>query len=115
MRKFPSFMPMYRHYGFQIHGEGHTHIPLQAEPNMGGKRPSTYINFGTWRDQILLRKNQGYRRRGVLRALYILDLVNETETAEDSPRSFDYFVEDITHWGDQKDTMNQECRGQPKV
>ena len=31
MEKFPSFLPGYRHYGFQIHGEGHTHQPLQGE------------------------------------------------------------------------------------
>lgn len=29
MKKFPNFMPVYRHYKFQIHGEGHTHRPLQ--------------------------------------------------------------------------------------
>jgi hypothetical protein len=115
MRKFPAFMAIYRHYDFQIHGEGHTHIPLQEEPNVGAERLSTYINFGTWRDQILLRKDRGYRRRGVLRALFILDLIDESGIAAAAPRSFDYFVEDIIHWGDQKDAMDQRCRGQPKI
>lgn len=115
MCKFPSFMPAYRHYGFQIHGEGHTHAPLQEEPNIGAEHPSTYINFGTWRDQIVPRKDTKYRRRGLLRALYILDLVNKTDTAKESPRAFDYFVEDILHWGDFKDAMNQNGKVQPKI
>jgi hypothetical protein len=116
MRKFPAFMPAYRHYGFQIHGEGHTHIPLQEEPNIGGKHPSTYINFGTWRDQIIPRKNKGYRRRGVLRALFILDLIDETNTGKKYPRLFDYFVEDIVHWGDSKDSMDRRGKNaQPKI
>ena len=115
MKKFPSFMPAYQHYNFQIHGEGHTHQALQEEPNIGGKHPSTYINFGTWRDQILPRKKHGYRRRGVLRALFILDLVNYTKTANEFPRSFDYFVEDIIHWGDFKDAMDNTGHAEPKI
>ena len=115
MKKFPSFMPAYRHYKFQIHGEGHTHQPLQEEPNFSGDHPSTYINFGTWRDQILPRKKHGYRRRGVLRALFILDIVNKTETAKEMPRSFDYFVEDVIHWGDFKDAMGKMGRAEPKT
>lgn len=115
MKRFPSFMQAYRHYNFQIHGEGHTHQPLQEEPNIGGDHPSTYINFGTWRDQIVQRKKHGYRRRGVLRALFILDIVNLTETANKIPRSFDYFVEDIIHWGDYKDAMDQTRKAEPKT
>jgi hypothetical protein len=114
MEKFPAFLPQYRHYGFQIHGEGHTHVPLQEEPNVGAKRPCTYINFGTWRDQILRRKGGGYRRRGVLRALYILDLVNTSVHVQDSERAFDYFVEDIVQWSDFKDAMDRSNRAPAK-
>lgn len=116
MKKFPSFMPAYQHYNFQIHGEGHTHQPLQEEPNISGTHPKTYINFGTWRDQIIIRKKQGYRRRGVLRALYILDIVNhDPDTKNEVPRAFDYFVQDAVHWGDAKDAMNQTGRSEPKI
>ncbi|WP_416306053.1 hypothetical protein [Neptunicella sp. SCSIO 80796] len=108
MGRFPAFMPEYRHYQFQIHGEGHTHMPLQEQPNIEGLRSSTYINFGTWRDQIVIRKDRGYRRQGVLRALYILDLVNRCDDPGQPPRTFDYFVEDVVNWGDFKDALN-EC------
>ncbi len=116
MKKFPSFMTSYRHYNFQIHGEGHTHIPLQEELNIKAKHPSTYINFGTWRDQIVLRKGSGYRKRGVLRAFFILDIANDDKTTQDeSPRTFDYFVQDVVHWGDFKDSMNKNGRSEPKT
>lgn len=115
MRKFPSFLPEYRHYGFQIHGEGHTHVPLQEQPNIEGKRLSTYVNFGTWRDQILPRKDQGYRRQGVLRALYILDLENRCKQVKEPTRAFDYFVEDMIHWSDFKDKMDQSGKAEPKI
>ncbi|MCP5244484.1 MAG: metallophosphoesterase [Burkholderiales bacterium] len=116
MKKFPSFMPMYRHYNFQIHGEGHTHQPLQEEPDIGADHPATYINFGTWRDQIIPRKKNGYRRRSVLRALFILDIINYNEkTKHMLPRTFDYFVEDIVHWSDAKDAMNQSGHSEPRT
>ncbi len=112
MRTFPAFLPEYGHYNFQIHGEGHTHIPLQEEPAIKTTvgRPCSYINFGTWRNQILLRKGSGYRRRGVLRALFILDIINERENIKDSnkqaKRSFNYLTEDIIHWNDQFDNLS---------
>ncbi|MDH5551986.1 MAG: metallophosphoesterase [Nitrosomonas sp.] len=116
MKTFPSFMPSYQHYNFQIHGEGHTHEPLQEDLNVSTKYPSTYINFGTWRDQILLRKGSGYRRRGVLRAFFILDIVNDDKNTKDqSPRTFDYFVQDVVHWSDDKDAMNKNGRYEPKT
>lgn len=116
MAKFPSFMAAYRHYGFQIHGEGHTHQPLQGEVNIDGEQHRcTYINFGTWRDQIVLREPEGYRRRGTLRALFILDLENLTASRDQSPRSFDYFVIDAVHWGDQKDNMQETLKGPGKI
>lgn len=116
MKTFPSFMPAYRHYNFQIHGEGHTHQPLQEEPNINAKYPCTYINFGSWRDQIVFRKDSGYRKRGILRAFYILDIVNDDrKTLNALPRTFDYFVLDIVHWGDFKDAMNQTGYTEPKI
>lgn len=116
IKKFPSFLPAYRHYKFQIHGEGHTHQSLQEEPDINTERPATYINFGTWRDQIIHRKRKGYRRRGILRALFILDIVNyNKETKELMPRTFDYFVEDIVHWSDAKDAMNEASHAEPRA
>jgi len=109
-------MPSYQHYNFQIHGEGHTHEPIQEELNVKVKYPSTYINFGTWRDQILFREGSGYRRRGVLRAFFILDIVNDDRSTKgESPRTFDYFVQDVVHWSDYKDAMNKNGRSEPKT
>jgi hypothetical protein len=115
MAGFPAFLPAYRLYGFQIHSEGHTHIPLEEEPNFNFKKPSTYINLGTWRDQIVGRKNTGYRRRSVLRALYILDLADKTKGAEIGSRSFNYYTDDIVHWSDKSDMFSRKGRHQPHV
>ena len=105
MEGFPAFMPEYQHYGFHIHGEGHTHLPLQEEGNFAGQNASTYINFGTWRDQIVSRKKSGYRRRSVLRALFILDLKDTTAGATAGSRSFNYYTDDIIHWSDKSDSF----------
>ncbi len=118
MKRFPSFMRAYRHYDFQIHAEGHTHQPLQEEPNIKTKYCSTYINLGSWRDQIVLRKGSGSRcrRNGSLRAFFILDVVNDDKnTQEELPRTFDYFVQDVLHWSDFKDSMNENGRSEPKT
>jgi hypothetical protein len=113
MKKFPSFMPVYWHYKFQIHGEGHTHRPLQEEPNIKADHPTTYINFSTWRDQITPRKGSGYRRRSVLRALFILDIINKKNETE--PRTVEYFVADIVHWGDNKDALDKTGHAEPRT
>lgn len=116
MEKFPGFLPAYRHYGFQIHGEGHTHQPLQEEVDIENEQhPSTYINFGTWRDQIVQREKQGYRRRGMLRVLFILDLENKTDNKDKFPRSFDYFVSDVLYWGDLNDNITETGKKPPKI
>jgi len=71
MEKFPGFLPAYRHYGFQIHGEGHTHQPLQEEVDIENEQhPSTYINFGTWRDQIVQREKQAIGGAACCGAVY---------------------------------------------
>lgn len=106
LKGFPAFMSDDEKYRFQIHGEGHTHIPLEDEPNIRKGRPTTYVNFGTWRDQILGRKNHGYRRRGVLRAFYILDLKGENgECDTEEHRRFRYFTNDIIKWSDKLDSL----------
>ncbi len=104
LKMLPAFLPQYRHYRLQIHGEGHTHQPLQEEPNLGGERNSTYINFGTWRDRIVQRRKQGYRRRSVLRAFFILDL---SPTAGAEERSLYYYTKDMTVWGDHLDDISR--------
>jgi len=115
MQTFPGFLPIYRKHNFQIHGEGHTHIPLQGEANIPAEKfRSTYINFGTWRDQIVPRDMRGYRRRSVLRALYILDLENYTDNKDRYPRTFDYFVVDATHWGDLQDQLDDRNKRPPR-
>ena len=112
MTKFPAFLPEYQHYGFQIHGEGHTHHPLEEELNIKRDNPSTYVNFGTWRDQIVSRKKYGYRRRSILREFYILDL---KDTTNGGGRSFDYFTNDILAWSDKSDTFSRKGKHQPHI
>ncbi len=115
MARFPAFLPAYQHYGFQIHGEGHTHQPLQEELNFKREKPSTYINFGTWRDQIVSRKESGYRRRSVLREFYILDLKDTTGDIDSGGRSFDYFTNDIISWSDKSDMFLPKGKHQPHI
>jgi hypothetical protein len=61
------------------------------------------------------RKKEGYRRRGILRALFILDLENYLDAAEHKSRAFDYFVSDVMHWGDFKDAMDESAYAEPKI
>lgn len=103
MRKFPCFLPAYRDYGFRIHGEGHTHIALEEDvyfktPDIN--RNYTYINFGAWRDRIVKKQTEGYRRRGIGRALVVLDLRPEKIGGE---RQFTYYTQDALSWSDQRD------------
>lgn len=107
LQGFPAFLPEYREYGFQIHGEGHTHQPLEEEPRFDTKNPTTYINFGTWRDQIIGRKNSGYRRRGVLRVFYILDLKGNNDVTTEGERTFNYYTDDIIKWSDKSDALSE--------
>lgn len=111
MKGFPAFLPEYQHYGFQIHGEGHTHHPLEEEVNFDRKKPCSYINFGTWRDQVVGRKNSGYRRRSILREFYILDLIDN----KNKGRSFNYFSNDLMAWSDKSDDFSRNGRHQPHI
>ncbi len=99
----PTFQPEYRHYGFRIHGEGHTHIPLQEEVKLEDKANYTYVNFGTWRDRIVQKKPAGYRRRSVMRAFYIFDRA----PVDGGERTLTYFVRDALVWGDQLDQIER--------
>lgn len=103
--KLPCFLQEYRQYGFHVHGEGHTHIPVQQEVYL--KSPDndnnyTYVNFGTWRDQLVKKLIKGYRRRGVGRALFVLDL---KPNHADNKRRFAYLVKDVLTWGGHLDKL----------
>lgn len=106
---FPAFLEQYRTYGFRIHGEGHTHIPLECELHF--KTPSdnpnyTYINFGAWRDQLVPKQMKGYRRRGVGRILCILDRQPDPRCPEqEAQRRFDYWVQDALSWSGRADRL----------
>jgi hypothetical protein len=110
MLAFPAFLESYRNYGFRIHGEGHTHIPLEEE--LYFKTPSdhqnyTYINFGAWRDQVLPKQKEKYRRRGVGRILFLLDAKPDPRC--DPPgaeRPFFYWVQDVVSWSDRADHID---------
>lgn len=118
MRGFPGFMPPYSTNGFQIHGEGHTHNPLQEEANLDKSRGEakekfnsnfTYVNFGTWRDQIVPRQDKGYRRRSVLRAFNILDLQADETQLDKTKRRFEYHTQDFTIWRDSLDRIEDKA------
>lgn len=116
LKGFTAFLPQYAKYGFQIHGEGHTHKPLQEEAKLGVNKPLySYVNFGTWRDQIVPRKKTGYRRRGVLRAFYILDLLEDPGAKSTAQRSFSYYTQDIIIWNDELDNLDQLDSGSTKI
>lgn len=108
MQRFPAFLTDYREFGLRIHCEGHTHTPLQEElyfqiPVTPKNRQNyTYINLGTWRDQLIPKKMQGYRRRSVGRTLVVLDKLTE---GSDGRRSFAYWTQDILTWGDKADRL----------
>ena len=106
MLKFPAFLEEYRKRGFRIHGEGHTHIPLQEElyfDTPKDRQNYTYINFGAWRDQLVPKEKQGYRRRGIGRALAVLDKAGK---GEGQPPLFAYWVQDVLSWGDKADRLD---------
>ena len=118
MRTFPGFQPPFSNNGFQIHGEGHTHNPLEEEANLNRQLSDatrvkfntnfTYVNFGTWRDQILARKDKGYRRRGVLRTFNILDLKASDDASDQLGRQFFYYTQDVAIWRDSLDRINEK-------
>ncbi|HEY5993269.1 MAG TPA: hypothetical protein VIU46_01585 [Gallionellaceae bacterium] len=111
MHAFTAFLDEYRQYGFRIHSEGHTHIPLQADlyfkqPDTPADRQNyTYVNFGTWRNQVKPTQSSKYRRFSVGRALVILDKI-KPGTRE---REFGYYVQDLTNWSDKFDGLSRKA------
>lgn len=107
MQAFPAFLESYRTYGFRIHGEGHTHIPLQEELYFNSPKDHknyTYVNFGAWRDQLVTKLKKGYRRRGVGRILFLLDAKpNAGFDKPEAERLFYYWVQDVLNWSDKAD------------
>jgi hypothetical protein len=104
LQAFPTFQDAFLAKGFHLHGEGHTHLPLEAEADMdfppnGSYNNLTYVNFGTWRDQVVDKEKGGYRRRGIGRTLYVLNLQNQ------QPPEYRYFVRDNLNWSDNMDRL----------
>ena len=102
MKTFPGFNPPFSDNGFQIHGEGHTHNPLQEEARLKEKTNFTYVNFGTWRDRIVGRQDDGYRRQGVLRTFHILDIEPKNKGKD---RQFISLAKDVVIWRDTFDNF----------
>lgn len=99
----PAFQPAYRMLGLRLHVEGHTHVALEADLQFRrpreGRNNYTYVNLGAWRDSILPKRNRGYRRRGIGRALFVFDLPRMGH----SPDAYRFYTRDITSWGDRLD------------
>ena len=102
----PAFQPPYRMLGFRLHVEGHTHVALEADLQFPkprkGRNNYTYINLGAWRDSIVPKRNRGYRRRGIGRALFIFDLAKRAQHAPDD--TYRFYARDMTSWGDRMDS-----------
>lgn len=102
----PAFQPVYRALGLRLHVEGHTHVALEADVQFRqprvGRNNYTYINLGAWRDAILPKRNRGYRRRGVGRALFIFDLAWLAGKNPDD--AYRFYARDMTSWGDRMDS-----------
>jgi UDP-2,3-diacylglucosamine pyrophosphatase LpxH len=104
--RLPAFQHAYRALGLRLHVEGHTHAALEADVQFArprhGRNNYTYVNLGAWRDRILPKRNGGYRRRGIGRALFVFDLAR---LAEDKPEdAYRFYVRDVTNWGDRLDS-----------
>jgi hypothetical protein len=104
----PAFQPSYRALGLRLHVEGHTHVALEADLQFRksgqGRNNYTYINLGAWRDRILPKRNRGYRRRSIGRALFIFDLARLAASRPDDNDSHRFYVRDMTSWGDRLDS-----------
>jgi hypothetical protein len=100
----PAFHDAYRALGLRLHVEGHTHIALEEDVKFRTPcedRNYTYVNLGAWRDLVVEKRNGGYRRRGMGRALYIFDLAKFAQTAPED--AFRYYVRDLASWSDRRD------------
>lgn len=102
--ELPAFQDAYRALGLRLHVEGHTHIALEEDVKFRTPREDrnyTYVNLGAWRDLIVEKRNGGYRRRGMGRALYIFDLAKLAQTMPDD--AFRYYARDLASWSDRRD------------
>lgn len=102
----PAFQPACRMAGLRLHVEGHTHVALEADLQFHkprfGRNNYTYVNLGAWRDAILPKRNRGYRRRGIGRALFIFDLARQAE--HDPGDAYRFYARDVISWGDRMDS-----------
>ena len=102
----PAFQESYRVLGLRLHVEGHTHVALEADLQFRqprqGRNNYTYINLGAWRDSIVPKRNRGFRRRGIGRALFIFDLARQAQQAPDD--AYRFYARDMTSWGDRMDS-----------
>ncbi|WP_151637604.1 metallophosphoesterase family protein [Noviherbaspirillum aerium] len=101
----PAFMAAYRELGLRLHVEGHTHVALEADLQFRqpalGRNNFTYINLGAWRDAVLRKRNRGFRRRAIGRALFIFDLAR---MEKDHPDAYRFYTRDMISWGDRLDS-----------
>jgi UDP-2,3-diacylglucosamine pyrophosphatase LpxH len=101
----PAFQRAYRLLGLRLHVEGHTHVALAADLQFPrprqGRNNYTYVNLGAWRDAIIPKRNRGFRRRGVGRALFIFDFGRLAVVR--SPDAYRFHIRDVTSWGDRHD------------
>ncbi|MGH8806940.1 MAG: hypothetical protein ACREX0_03545 [Noviherbaspirillum sp.] len=102
----PAFHAQYRMLGLSVHVEGHTHVALEADVQFSqpriGRNNYTYINLGAWRDSILPKRNRGFRRRGIGRALFVFDLARLAKRLPDD--AYRFYARDMTSWGDRMDS-----------
>jgi UDP-2,3-diacylglucosamine pyrophosphatase LpxH len=102
----PAFREEYRALGLRLHVEGHTHVALEADLQFRqprkGRNNYTYVNLGAWRDAILAKRNRGFRRRGIGRALFIFDLGRLAPSQPED--AYRLYVRDMTSWGDRMDS-----------
>ncbi|RJF96218.1 hypothetical protein D3871_23145 [Noviherbaspirillum saxi] len=102
--ELPAFAEAYRKLGLRLHVEGHTHVALEADVQFRqlpqGRNNYTYVNLGAWRDAIVRKRNQGFRRRGIGRALFIFDLAR----LGDNEDAYRFYARDMTSWGDRLDS-----------
>jgi hypothetical protein len=101
----PAFQRGCRLLGLRLHVEGHTHVALDADLQFPrpreGRNNYTYVNLGAWRDAIVPKRNRGFRRRGVGRALFIFDFTRLAVIR--SPDAYRFHIRDVTSRGDRLD------------
>ena len=96
----PAFLDDYRHVGFRLHAEGHTHVTMEVDLKYSPPQERlnyTYVNLGAWRNRIVQKfDNMGFRRRSIGRALIVQGSANSN--SDDS--AYRFTLRDITSWGD---------------